>query len=279
MKQRIEEFERKHDYLVCVDSDGCAMDTMDIKHFHCFGPCAVDVFGVKSIRKEFLELWNEINLFTMTRGINRFKGLVLSFETAHEKGYEVPLLNRVKLWTEETNELSNRSLIKEIEKTDNEELKLALEWSNRVNECIEGLSGQDKPFEGVKEGLAELSKVADIAIVSSANSEAVLNEWTKHDLAPYVGVMLGQEAGSKAYCILQLKELYSSEKKIVMVGDAPGDLDAAQQNQVHYYPIVVGKETESWDRLKTDAKERLISGQFDQDYQDRLIREFKAALS
>jgi hypothetical protein len=34
-------FERKHDFLVCVDSDGCVMDTMNCKHFHCFGPCMV----------------------------------------------------------------------------------------------------------------------------------------------------------------------------------------------------------------------------------------------
>ena len=32
------EFTRKHDYLICVDSDGCAMDTMDSKHMLCFGP-------------------------------------------------------------------------------------------------------------------------------------------------------------------------------------------------------------------------------------------------
>ena len=279
MKQRVEEFVKKHDYLVCVDSDGCAMDTMDIKHFHCFGPRAVDVFGIGTVRDEFLEIWNEINLFSMTRGINRFKGLALSFEIANEKGLDVPLLNRVKQWTEESDELSKPSLVREIEKSDDEELKLALEWSDRVNECIEGLTGEDHPFEGVKEGLEALSKVADIAIVSSANGEAVYNEWTNHGLAPYVEVLLGQEAGSKAYCISQLKKLYDSENQIVMVGDAPGDLDAAQQNGVHYYPIIVGKEAESWERLKTEAKEKLLSDQFDKDYQDKLIEEFKAALS
>ena len=34
----LSEFLKTQDYLVCVDSDGCAMDTMDIKHFKCFGP-------------------------------------------------------------------------------------------------------------------------------------------------------------------------------------------------------------------------------------------------
>ena len=47
-------FVRKHDYLVCVDSDGCAMDTMNCKHFHCFGPCMVDEWGLEAWGQEIL---------------------------------------------------------------------------------------------------------------------------------------------------------------------------------------------------------------------------------
>ena len=32
---------KRKEYLICVDSDGCAMDTMDIKHIRCFGQCMV----------------------------------------------------------------------------------------------------------------------------------------------------------------------------------------------------------------------------------------------
>ena len=32
-----------------------------------------------------------------------------------------------------------------------------------------------------------------------------------------------------------------------MVGDAPGDCDAAEKNGVHYYPILVNHEKASWD--------------------------------
>lgn len=34
----------KHKFIVCIDSDGCAMDTMNIKHDKCFGPYAVEIF-------------------------------------------------------------------------------------------------------------------------------------------------------------------------------------------------------------------------------------------
>ena len=35
-----------------------------------------------------------------------------------------------------------------------------------------------------------------------------------------------------------------------MVGDAPGDCDAAEKNGVWYYPILVRREAESWNELK-----------------------------
>ena len=34
----LDDFKRGHSYAVCVDSDGCAMDTMNIKHILYFGP-------------------------------------------------------------------------------------------------------------------------------------------------------------------------------------------------------------------------------------------------
>ena len=57
-------FVKKHDYLVCVDSDGCVMDTMNCKHFHCFGPCMVTEWGLEAWKDEILDRWNVINLFS-----------------------------------------------------------------------------------------------------------------------------------------------------------------------------------------------------------------------
>ena len=38
----LDDFRKSKDFCVCVDSDGCAMDTMNIKHIRCFGPCMVE---------------------------------------------------------------------------------------------------------------------------------------------------------------------------------------------------------------------------------------------
>lgn len=279
MKDRIEDFQKTKDFLICVDSDGCAMDTMDVKHKEAFGPEAVNTWDLHHIKDRFLEVWNHINLYSKTRGINRFKGVVATFEALEKEGIEMPDISNFKKWTETTNELSAPSLQREIEKTNDEQLQKALDWSNAVNHAIETkLAGSDKPVEGAKEGLEAAKKAANVAIVSSANGAAVLDEWTRHELAVHVDVMLGQEAGTKAYCIGELKKFGYNNEQVLMVGDAPGDLEAAQKNGVLYYPILVGKERFSWDRFINEALDKFINGTYAGAYQEQLIKEFNENL-
>ena len=42
-------------YLICVDSDGTAMDTMTIKHQRCFGPLIIPTWKLENYQKD-LEL-------------------------------------------------------------------------------------------------------------------------------------------------------------------------------------------------------------------------------
>lgn len=267
------EFTKKKNFLICVDSDGCAMDTMNIKHEKYFGPLAAEVFGIKN-RDEFLGIWNRINLYSTTRGINRFKGLVLALQEAKANGEDVGDIAKLVSWTETTPELSNASLAKMNEATPAEDLQKALDWSHKVNTGIEELAGKDAPFPHVKEVLAELHEIADVAIVSSANSEALYSEWDRHSLLPHVDAVYGQEAGTKAVCIEKLKAHGYADDEVLMVGDAPGDLSAALKNNVLYYPILFGKEAFSWKRLSNEASKHFIEKTYTGEYQDAVIKEF-----
>lgn len=278
MQTVFEQYEKSKDFLVCVDSDGCAMDTMEIKHRKCFAPEMIKTWGLYEKEDYILNLWYDLNLYTRTRGINRFKGLAETFKIISKEGIEIKDLESIINWVETTNELSNNSLKREIEKTDSEGLKMALAWSLAVNESIENLPQDDEPFEGVKVGLEGISKLADISVVSSANGEALDNEWNRHDLVKYLKALLGQEAGTKQHCIAELKKKGYDADKILMVGDAPGDLQAAQNNGVFFYPILVNKEGFSWDRLLNEAVPKLIKGEFTKEYQDMLIKEFNDTL-
>jgi len=278
VRNTIQSFKKSKEFLVCVDSDGCAMDTMEVKHRKCFGPKIIEVWGLQGIEEKFLETWNMINLYSKTRGINRFKGLVKIFEVLTEEGVNMPDFSSIKKWTETSPELSNPALEKAIEEIKDEQLIKTLKWSKAVNKAISELDNEDKPFPNVKEGIEIISAVADVAIVSAANSGAVADEWTRHGLSTSVKVMLGQEEGTKAVCIAGLKENNFADSNVLMVGDAPGDLEAAIKNGVLYYPILVGKEEFSWKRLSTEALSKLLDGSYRGEYQQKLIDEFNSSL-
>ena len=265
-------FEKHKDFLVCVDSDGCAMDTMDVKHEKAFCPQLIRVFGLEQYADFITPYWMEVNLFSATRGVNRFKGMLMTFEALKEKGVEIPHLAEIAQWVNNARELSNPNLENEIA-AGNTALKPVLEWSLAVNKTIRELPQDDKPFKGVKEGLAAVHLVADTAVVSSANAGAIQSEWNRHGLAQYMNVMLGQEVGSKAACIHAM-----AEGRYDKVGDALGDLDAAQKNGVLFYPILVGREEESWKRLAEEAIHKLLHGIYRGAYQEQLIKEQRSIL-
>ena len=63
-----------------------------------------------------------------------------------------------------------------------------------------------------------------------------------------------------------------------MIGDAPGDWQAARDNHALFFPIVPGKEAASWQRFFETGSERFFSGTFAGEYQQALLEEFGAAL-
>ena len=131
----MKDFRRKKDFLICIDSDGCAMDTMDIKHFRCFGPCMVEEWGLEDQEEKLLFRWNQINLYSMTRGINRFKALALMLKEINDSGTPIEDVDVLVKWADEADELSNSAIGKEAaEKTGSIVLKKALHWSESVNQ-------------------------------------------------------------------------------------------------------------------------------------------------
>ena len=256
MAETLSCFKPTQNYLICVDSDGCAMDTMDIKHFRCFGPCMVKEWNLEPWAKPILQRWNQINLYTMTRGINRFKGLALALREINQRYTAIDGILDLEAWVDTAPELSNAALEQKIQSEKCPIFHKALRWSQAVNAAINALpEDTKKPFPGAAEGLTAAHEFADVAVVSSANREAVLEEWARWNLLDQVDVLCCQDSGSKAHCIAMLKEKGYSPDHILMVGDAPGDKAAAERNGVYYYPILVRHEAESWKEFRDTALE------------------------
>ena len=276
-----------HDYLVCVDSDGCVFDNMELKHKECFCPATVNVWGLQNVSRYAREAAEFVNLYSKTRGMNRFPALVRTLELlggrkeAQERGYVCPDLTPLKKWIGETDSLSAVG-IKEYAAAQvgdmDPVLATATRWSAEVDENIERIVHGVAPLPGAKEAFAEISQFADIVIVSATPHEAIVREWSAQGLLEHITVVAGQELGSKKDCIRKAMEGRYAPDHVLTVGDAPGDHDAAKSNGVLFYPIIPGQEAESWALLRSEAAGKFRDGAYAGAYMDGVLARFDSVL-
>lgn len=271
----IEEFIPRHGKLLCVDSDGTAIDTMTVKHKRCLGRSFIEVWGLEEHAQEVQRVWDSVNLYERSRGVNRFLALDIMLERM-EGAYlhtGTDALSSYRGWLQK-GELSEKGLSAELAENPSPLLQKALRWSREVNERVAALTSADMPpFPHVRETLEAAKDRADIAVVSTSYFSTILEEWDTHGLSGFLSVVTGQECGSKADRIRRLIDMGYSRENVLMLGDAELDRQVAEANGVWFYPILVGHEGESWERLRDDYLPLFLDGGFGR-AQKALLRQF-----
>lgn len=272
------------EFFVGIDSDGCAFDTMEIKQKECFCPNFIKYFGLQKISKYARETWEFVNLYSKTRGANRFITLLETLRLleqrpeVHARGMVLPELLKLHTWVEQETKLGNPTLLAHADKIKDDDINRVLEWSLQVNEDIKGMVHGMPPFPGVKEVLLKLKERADALVVSQTPLEALEREWKENDIEHFVRIICGQEYGTKTeHLALAAKGKYPDDK-ILMIGDAPGDLKAAKSNGVLFFPINPGHEEASWDKLLNEGLSKFFDSSFSGEYENKLIEEFDSYL-
>lgn len=268
-------FEKKHDYLICVDSDGTIMDTMTIKHNSCFGPCFIKVFGITSNIEDILSHWNHVNLYSKDRGINRFQGLKEILIYINKK-YNIHFDDEEKFysWVNATPRFDVKLLKDELDHdSSNYVIKKAIEWSDLVNNEIAKLPLPIE-FSYVKESLEKASMFASLLGVSSANKDAVNNEWKQRGLLPYFAFVACQDEGSKKDIIRNALKLGYKKENVIMLGDAMGDYFASRDNDVKFYPIIPTKENSCWKEFYENVLDIISNGNYSKEIEKEYIDRF-----
>ncbi len=276
--------EPQHEYLVAIDSDGCAFDTMEIKHKECFIPNIIKYWHLQPVSKYARAAAEFVNLYSKWRGINRFPALIMVFDLLREwpdvkkRQVEIPIAQPLRDWIQRETKLGNPALKAEVERTNDPVLKQALEWSEAVNRTVADIVHGVPPFPYVRESLEKISQWADIIVCSATPYEALRREWEEHDIAKYVRVIAGQEMGSKKEHIQLASEGKYDKDKVLMIGDAPGDMKAAKANNAKYFPINPGHEDDSWEFFYKEAADKFLSGEYTEEYETKLVAEFEKLL-
>ena len=251
------------------------MDTMEIKHTRCFGSCMVAEWGLEQWRDDILAHWNEINLYTMTRGIDRFQALAMALEDIREKYCEIEDLEGLEQWLRDSTVRTNDTLGQAAAHSGNVCLQKARAWSIAADRAVSQLTQDEKqPFEGVRRALARAHRYADVAIMSDTSLGTVLDEWDVYGLLEHSDIVLAQESGSKETSIAALCDMGYAKNRVLLCGDAPGDLEAAQKNGILFYPILAKHEQESWETFASEGFEHLLDGSYAGAYQQKTIDAF-----
>jgi len=273
--------ERK-EYLVCIDADGCLLDNMELKHKECFCPALVNIWNLQSVSRYARQEWEKVNLYSRSRGTNRFHAVVEALDKIYARpeviaqGLQKPDLTDLIKWKTETPELSARAL-KEYAENHPElsgTLKQAAEWSAEVDANIKRIVRGIKPFVGVTQTLEKLNAFADVVVVSATPTEALERELTNCGVIQYFKRVFGQDAGTKAVCIAKMMSEGYDKDKALKIGDAYGDLLAAKENGVLFYPINPSKEMDSWKNMNDIYADVFKEGKYKGEVMEERIKEF-----
>lgn len=267
--------------MVCIDSDGCVFDTMEIKHKECFCPAYINYFGLQAVSKYARDAWEFANLYSAYRGVNRFPVLLKALDVLRDRKevlarkFKTPELPALRAYVAAGRPLNNAGVEQYLaENPGDREMQNVLAWSRDVNERIGELVRGVPPFPCVREQLINLSQFADIVVVSATETCALEREWSENGLLELVTAVKGQEAGSKKEIIASMKDNY---EQVLMIGDAPGDLAAAEANGVWFYPICPDQEAWSWEQFST-CMDAFRKGTYGDTLQGKCIRYFETLL-
>ena len=276
----------RQSFFVGIDSDGCAFDVMELKQKECFTPVTISAWGLQPISKYTRETAEWVNLYSKWRGANRWPALVKVFDLLADRpevqarGVKVPEGKALKEFIASGYATSEGGLKDYIGAGHpDEELWRGLEWTRAIDSLVAATVRGVPPFPMVRESLQKLQGKADMIVVSVTSSETLRREWGEHGIAHYMAAIAGQDMGTKRQHLEFAAKGKYEDDRILVIGDAPGDRDAAKAVGALFYPISPGAEEISWQRFYDEASERFLDGTYAGTYEAALIAEFEELLS
>jgi phosphoglycolate phosphatase-like HAD superfamily hydrolase len=276
----------QHGFFIGIDSDGCAFDTMELKHKECFAPNTIKHWSLQPVSKYARDAALFVNLYSKWRGINRWPALVMVLDLLREReevlrrDVSIPEANSLRAFIAQEKYPHSDSGLRAYmaEHPGDPDLERGLRWTTAINDSVADMVVGMSPFPFVRESLIDMQNKADMIVVSATPNRALEQEWNEHGIAQYMRMIAGQEYGSKTVCLGAAAAGRYDPDKILMIGDAPGDMKAAKANGALFYPVNPGDEERSWERFYNEAMGRFFDCTYAGEYEAALIREFETYL-
>lgn len=270
-------------FLIGVDSDGTAFDSMNIKHLDAFIPAALEIWPMpEEMAQRFIEIEKTVNLFSSLRGINRFPGLLEAFERLEKEfpgAKKLPDLDDLRAYIAGESRYSPATLKAWIAARPSRELSKTLAWSDRADELFTRACEGLMPYPGVPEALKAASAAASVAVVSSAAKAGLEKDWAAGGLTPFVDYLMSQEDGSKTAQLQKAMAQCEQPALALMLGDTDGDGESAHAAGALFYPIMPGDEEASWRRFREEILPLFLTGKYGSEEETKYYSRLKDMLS
>lgn len=271
--------------MIGVDSDGCVFDSMELKHKECFCPAFINHFGLQGVSRAARETWEFVNLYSCHRGLNRFLAVQKALALLSERpGVEISLTkDELDTWLKSESGPSEGTLARFLDNCDpglppESILNRCLHWSRDVAEAVKRIVHDLPPIPEAARALEQFQQEADCVVVSQTPTPDLNREWAEHGIAGYARMIAGQELGSKKEHLAMAAGGKYAPDHVLMIGDSPGDQRAAESNGFLFFPIVPGRERDSWQNLLDQGLTRFFNGTFAGHYQEECLQTFQRSL-
>jgi phosphoglycolate phosphatase-like HAD superfamily hydrolase len=275
---------QRYHTFIALDSDGCVVDTMDAKQHGFLQPLMVKHLGLNDAQAAVYKACADyVNLYSVTRGISRFKAILLNFEhyNAHPttRASQWPLLptDELRDFVESGLPLGNPALQSWLETHPSKALETLLAWSLDVNETIVSSGATFPAYEGARTALKRMKGRSHNGIVSQSPEPVLREDWGRQGLLDDIEQIAGQEKGLKVAQLTLLTEGIARHN-VMMIGDAPGDLEAARAFGCRFFPILPGKEEASWEIFNTRVYDAFLNGTSTAEEEASYIEAFEQTL-
>jgi len=250
-------------------------------HFH---PLIITFWGLEKIEPQLRACAEFVNLNSKTRGSNRFAALVRTFALlqshpdVQDSGITFPDFSALKTYLASGVPLGNPTLKQALAQTPDAELQRIYDWSIAVDKEIATNMKPVPPFATALTALALIQANSDAVVISQTPEAALTHEWNTHNIRQFVGAVAGLEFGTKTEQIRAASNGRYAPTRILMIGDAVGDLQAATATGASFYPIMPDQEEASWERFCAEAYPRFLANTYAGDYAQTFTDTFLSAL-
>ncbi len=270
--------------FIGLDSDGCIVDTMASKQHRFLQPLLIKAFSLDPLAEVYHRCADFVNLYSTTRGITRFRAIYLNlcyFNTHPQTvaaGFKPVPTEDLAAFLESGLPPSGDALEGWLQEHPSEMLSTLLKWHHDVNDAILESGAIFPAYEGAKAALRLMKETSESAIVSQSPERVLRQDWGAHGLLDYVDHVAGQELGDKVTQLTKLTGGRYDLSRVMMIGDASGDLNAARGFGCRFYPIIPGQEEASWQRFTDSVYAAFQAGEYTAAQEAEYIAEFTASL-